>query len=434
MEVKWKRKVFNDAYFPYLNCQTRTQIFFGGSSSGKSYFILGQRIIYDLLNGARNFLICRNVHRTNRISTFNEITKAIFRAPGLSSLFHINKSEMVITCNNGYQIYFAGLDDPEKLKSITPIKGVITDIIYEEATETTYDAVKIVRKRLRGKTLKDIKKREVFIFNPIIKTHWLWKEYFANRFDDDDKVYHNEEEQLLILKTTYLDNLKHLEADDIYELENEKDEYYRDVYTLGNWGTLGDVIFKRNIHWRVEDLSSTRDNFNNVLNGLDFGFSNDPTALVRCALKEPNIYVLNTLGNTGWDNFQIANNIEPVIGNEYVWCDSAEPKSIAELKSFGIRALPVQKGKDYLLHAIQWIQRHNLIVDKNCQELINELSLFQWKKDRDGNSINQPIDKNNHWIDALHYALSTEIRKASIKPAKISTRKYERHSKVLVGY
>jgi len=432
MQVKWKRQVFNDAYFPYLNCQTRKQIFFGGSSSGKSYFVLGQRVIYDILNGGRNFLICRNTAKTNRISTFNEVSKAILRSPGLITLFQINKSEMTITCVNGYQIYFAGLDDPEKLKSITPAKGVITDIIYEEATEISYDSVKTIRKRLRGKTKDNIKKRETFIFNPIIKSHWIYKEFFEGKFQDEDKCYHDDD--LLILKTTYLDNLKHLEEDDIYELENENDPYYRDVYTFGNWGVLGDIIFKKDIHWRVEDLEQIRENYNNYLNGLDFGFSNDPTALLRCTIHNNDIYVFDTHGGKAWDNFRIAQEIEPIVGNEYVWCDSAEPKSIHELKGYGIRALPVQKGKDYLLHAIQWIQRHNLIVDKRCQELINELSLFQWKKDKDGNAINQPIDKNNHWIDALHYALSTEIRKIAIKPGKVITRKYNRTSKVLVGY
>lgn len=432
MQVKWKREVFNDAYFPYLDCQTRKQIFFGGSSSGKSYFVLGQRVIYDILNGGRNYLICRNTAKTNRISTFNEVSKAIYRSPGLITLFQINKSEMTITCINGFQIYFAGLDDPEKLKSITPAKSVITDLIFEECTEISYDSVKLIRKRLRGKTKDNIKKRETFIFNPIIKSHWIYKEFFEGKFQDEDKCYHDDE--LLILKTTYLDNLKHLEEDDIYELENEKDPYYRDVYTFGNWGILGDIIFKKNIHWRTEDLSSIRSNFNNYLNGLDFGFSNDPTALLRCTIKSENIYIFDTHGGKAWDNFKIAQEIEPIIGNEYVWCDSAEPKSIHELKGYGIRALSVQKGKDYLLHAIQWIQRHNIIVDKRCQEIINELSLFQWKKDKDGNAINQPIDKNNHWIDALHYALSTEIRKSSIKPGKIITRKYQQHSKVLVGY
>lgn len=405
--VKFKRRVFNDYFFPYLNCDAREQIFCGGSSSGKSYFILGQRTIYDLLKGGRNFIIARNVGKTNRVSTFNEVTKAIYRSEGLSNLFHIQKTDLTITCKqNGYQAYFQGLDDVEKIKSITPIKGVITDIVVEEATETTYGKIKKLKKRLRGKS-PGIKKRVTLLFNPIYKTHWIYGEYFEGRFKDFDKIYHDE--NLLIHKSTYKDNLNHLEDDDIAELENEKDPYFKEVYTFGNWGVLGDIIFKKGAHWRAADLSSIKSQFNSYDNGLDFGFANSPTALIRCAVKGDDVFVFNSHGGRGWDNLKIHNEIHPIIGNEYVYCDSAEPKSIYELKRHGTRALSVKKGKGYLLHAIQWIQRHNLIVDNSCQEVINELNLFQWMKDKDGNPINKPIDKFNHYIDALHYALSNSI-------------------------
>ena len=118
--------VFNPIYRPYLVDSTYTQIFYGGSSSGKSYF-LAQRCILDMLQGNHNYLIARKVARTVRKSVFNEICKAIsfFK---VSKLFKVNVSEMLIRGPNGYEIMFAGLDDAEKVKSITPSKGVITDI------------------------------------------------------------------------------------------------------------------------------------------------------------------------------------------------------------------------------------------------------------------------------------------------------------------
>ena len=118
--------VFNPIYRPYLGDNTYTQIFYGGSSSGKSYF-LAQRCVLDMLKGGHNYLIVRKVARTVRKSVFNEITKAIsfFK---VSKLFKVNVSEMLIRGPNGYEIMFAGLDDVEKVKSITPSKGVITDI------------------------------------------------------------------------------------------------------------------------------------------------------------------------------------------------------------------------------------------------------------------------------------------------------------------
>jgi phage terminase large subunit len=124
--MKIKKRVFNDKYYPYLKDDTYTQIFFGGSSSGKSYF-LAQRAIIDVCSG-RNYLICRDVAATLKKSVFNEIVKAIHNFK-LINYFNINKSDLVITClANQKQIMLAGLDDPEKIKSITPLNGVITDI------------------------------------------------------------------------------------------------------------------------------------------------------------------------------------------------------------------------------------------------------------------------------------------------------------------
>ena len=117
INIQLDEKLFNDVYLPLLTDQTRNQIIFGGSSAGKSVFAVGQRPVYDVLQGGRNYLFIRNVHRYNRISTFNEIQQ-IIDAWNLRDLFKVNQSDMVITCQNGYQILFGGLDDVQKIKSI----------------------------------------------------------------------------------------------------------------------------------------------------------------------------------------------------------------------------------------------------------------------------------------------------------------------------
>lgn len=404
-EVRIDPRVHNDAYLSYIDAPHRTQIFFGGSSSGKSVF-LAQRAVVDLLRGGRNYLICRAVQRTIRRSVYNEITK-IITAWGLGEYFTINKSEMIITCDNGYQIMFAGMDDVEKLKSMTPEIGVITDVWVEEATETDYESVKQLYKRQRGKS--DKPKRMILSFNPILKTHWIFTNYFKGWLDDTRKM---ETDDLLILKTTYKDN-KFLTEDDRRDLENEADQYFYNVYTLGNWGTLGDVIFT---NWVVEDLSDRQ--FSTFNNGLDFGFASDPAAVIKtsrnAAKKE--IYITDELYERGLTNDILAAETIKLIGREIIYCDSAEPKSIAEMKQYGVSALPTEKGKDSVVHGIQWLQQHKIIIDKRCVNTITEFQQYQWKKDKDGNSIRQPVDKNNHLIDALRYAYSREwkqIRAAS---------------------
>src|SRR3990167_2921821 len=244
-------EVFNEVYIPLLNDMARTQIIYGGSSSGKSVFE-AQRSIVDVLKGGRNYLVVRKVGNTLRRSVFNEVLKVI-NDWNIQELFTVNKTEMTITCENGYQILFAGLDDVLRLKSITPAKGVLTDIWVEEATEVERDDLKQLSKRLRGRELRskvDVPKRVTLTFNPILQTHHIYVDFFSTvAWADDQTEYRGPE--LSITKTWYVHNRFLTEAD-VANLLNEADEYYRQVYTLGNWGVLGNVIFK---NWKMVDLS-----------------------------------------------------------------------------------------------------------------------------------------------------------------------------------
>ena len=399
MAIKPLPKLYNDAYYRRLKDNTRVQIYFGGASSGKSYFV-AQRIVLDTLAG-RNTLVLRNVARTLRGSCWNEVIKAINALkPILRDCFNISKSEMLITSmNNGAQILFAGLDDVEKIKSITPASGVLTDIWIEEATETSYDDFKQLEKRLRGESRHP--KRITMSFNPVYKEHWIYREFFKH-WDESKTEY--KDDGLSILKTTYKDN-RFLTDDDIKALENEQDEYYRNVYTLGNWGVLGDVIFR---NWRSEDLSAF--NTDKPLFGLDFGFSSDPAAGVKVHYDraQKRVYILDEIYERGLTNTALAPILREFCGNHYITCDSSEPKSIKELQNLGIRAIGAKKGPDSVMHGIQWLQGHEIIVDVRCQHMKNELQLYQWRKDKNGQSMRVPEDRNNHLIDALRYCLEHE--------------------------
>jgi len=402
-EIKIKKEVFNNIFYPLINNDIRVQILFGGSSSGKSRFT-AQRCIYDLLSGERNYLILRNIARTLRVTVFNELQKVISRY-NLDHLFTINKSEMSFTCVNGFQAILQGLDDVEKIKSITPKKGPLTDIWIEEATEIKKDDYKQIIRRLRGRSKK--KKRITLTFNPILRSHWIYAKWFNPIIDQqlqDNGIYQTD--KILILKTTYQDN-KFLESDEIEELENETDEYWYQVYTLGNWGILGGVIFR---NWHIEDLTKQKKQFNIIRNGLDFGFSKDPAAFVRIHYDRARkkIYIFNELYETGLTNPQLADKIKPIIGNELVVCDNAEPKSIEELRHEGISAQPAKKGKDSIRFGIQWLQQHEIIINQQCQNSVNEFAEYHWKKDRWGESMDEPVNKNNHAIDACRYALEQD--------------------------
>ena len=399
--MKCRMKV-NNVYLPYLKDETPIQIFFGGASSGKSVF-LSQRLVLDLMEGGRNYLVIRKVGKTIRQSVFNEICKAI-KDTGLGQFFYVSMTSMTITAFNGFQVIFCGLDDPQKIKSITPAKGALTDIWIEEATEISYDDFKEIIKRLRG--ISKVQKRITLSFNPILKDHWIYKEFFLNVWEDNKRFY--KDERVSILKTTYKDN-RYLTEQDKQALESEKDAYYYDVYTLGKWGVLGSVIFK---NWRVEDLSWLKGKADNIRNGLDFGFAKDPAALTHTHYdrKRKIIYILDELYATELTNDILAREVKKIVGNSLVVCDSEEPKSIQELRQYGVNAIGARKGKDSVNHGIQWLKQQTIIVDVKCQAHKNELMKYKWREDANGNVLPIPVDRDNHLMDALRYAYESEFR------------------------
>lgn len=385
----------NPAYLPFLDKPQFMQIFFGGSSSGKSFFIC-QKIVIDNLKDA-NWLVCRNVARTIRNSVFNEIKKTI-STMGMSKYYNINRSDMVITNKlNGRQILFAGLDDPEKIKSITPAVGVLERVFIEEATEVKRDAILQLKKRLRGRS--NISKQIILAFNPILKSHFLYKDYFGG-WQDDKNVY--EDDNLLIVKTTYKDNL-FLTNEDRRLLEEETDPYFYNVYTLGNWGVLGHVIFK---NWRVENLSDRIPQFDKIYNGLDFGYSSDPNALIKVHYdsERKQLFVFDEWYQAGMSDDELVRTCKKMFKEEYVLCDSAEPKTIDYLAINNIRAIPAVKGADSVNRGIRWLQSQEIIIDVRCQNFKNEIEQYHWQEDKYGNAMAKPVDTNNHLIDALRYA------------------------------
>lgn len=387
----------NDIYLPHLNNRFKTQIFFGGSSSGKSFF-LAQRAVIENIEGA-NYLIVRKVGATIKKSIFNEVKKAIY-SMGVEGMYKINESELTMTnIRNNKQIIFSGLDSVEKLKSITPIKGVIEKILIEEATEIKREDFLQLKKRLRGES--GIKKSITLAFNPILRDHWIFKEFFKD-WNDRSKQRVNVTKSISILKTTYKDN-RFLTQDDIDDLEGEQDPYFYNVYTLGNFGVLGSVIYR---NWRIDDLTELRAKADNVYCGLDFGYTN-PTAFVRCHVDEDRrkIYVLDELYLRGAEYEPIAEAVIPLAMDDYVNCDSEEKRGIFMLQKLGVNAIATKKGAGSVNAGIKHLQGYEIIVDERCQHFINEITQYHWAEDSKGNKLERPVKDKDHLMDALRYAV-----------------------------
>ncbi len=422
----------NEVYADYLDLNSSTQIFFGGSSSGKSFF-LAQRCIYHILQG-KNYLITRKVDLTLRDSTFKEIKKAINRLPfEIARDFKINESSMVITyLPNKKQIVFKGLDDVQKLKSITPLDGNFNFCWIEEATEIMEEDLIQLRIRLRGSDeeegVEESKKIIILSFNPIFKTHWIFKEFFGDWLDSDT-LYNTSD--LFILKTTYKDN-SFLTKDDIGQLLKIKDEYHRKVYVSGEWGTLSEVIFK---NWRVEDLTSLIPVFDNLRNGYDFGYSPAPSALWRSHLDEKRkiIYLIAELYMYGIQNDEAVRRVEEIIHTERLVCDSEAPKDIDDFKIKGLRSVPARKGPGSIEYGLKWMQGYTIVIHCACQNAINEFTLLRRAKDKNGNTLEKIVGAH-HLIDAGRYAHQDDMEVISNSMPEVMTRNPRQSQGLLKGY
>ncbi len=383
----------NEAYEPYIGSyKNRIEVYYGGAGSGKSVFV-AQKLILKALKGRRKILVVRKVQRTLRESCFSLI-KSMLSDMGILSRCKVNETNFTINMPNGSTFIFTGIDDPEKIKSIT----FLTDIWIEEATELDLNDYTQLNLRLR----EQAPNLQIFLsFNPISKANWCYINFFASNKDN-----------AFILHTTYKDN-RFLPDSYIEALNNMKEVNYAYycIYALGKFASLD-----KRVYTNVEFIDFDIDELINekrftTISGLDFGFVNDTTAfivaLADTTAKE--LYVIDEYGDTGLVNEEIANIIiAKGYGKNTIIADSAEKKSIEEIKRAGVRKIkPCEKGQDSINYGVQKLQGYKIYVHvKKCPKTKTEFENYTWQKDKKTNEyINKPIDSFNHFMDALRYAI-----------------------------
>jgi len=293
---------------------------------------------------------------------------------------------MEIICANHNSILFCGLDDVEKLKSISGITG----IWVEETTEISEEDFNQLNLRLRGQT--KYPKQITMTFNPVSALHWLKKRFF-------DSTKH----EAFTLKTTYEDNKF---IDDEYKkvLEDLKsqDEIYYQIYARGEWGLLSNLIYT---DWEV--TAELPKSFERIFWGLDFGYNN-PSALVKVGIYDQQIYILDEFYKTGLTNSELTSILEKKVQkHEDIYADSAEPARIEEIRRKGLNIYPAIKSvKD----GIDLVKRHKLHISGECTNFIKEIQAYKYKKDKDGNVLDEPVKFLDHAMDAVRYALYTGLK------------------------
>lgn len=384
------------SFVPLFTNKCRYEIPWGGAGSGKSH-IVARKILYRLLKESHvkhNFLVIRKVDRTIKRSVF-ALVKNIISIWGLANEFDINLTDKTMVYKpTGSQIMFSGLDDVEKLKSI---EGV-TSIWCEEATELTQEDFEQLDLRLRGNTgaLKQI----TLTFNPISEQHWIKKVFF------DDPI-----EGVFTLKTTFLDNSF---IDDEYKMvmENKKKTNlrYYNIYALGNWGVADGLIFN-NVSTRLirpDEVQGLE-----YVQGLDFGYTNDPSAFNQTYIdmKNKKIFVYDGFYRKGMSNAEIAQEIKTLLGHRHLTtADSSEPKSIDYIKTKGVNIRGAMKGPGSISTGIDFLLEFEIIVNAHLVEFMVEFSNYCWGTDKDGKATNKPADDFNHFIDGLRYACEHHTR------------------------
>ena len=354
-----------------------------------------------------NLVVFRKTYRTIKDSCFTDLKWALDRI-GVLNDWNITLSPLEMTRKStGQKILFRGLDDVLKITSITVERGSLCWAWLEEAYEVTKeDDFNILDESIRGECPAPLFKQWTITFNPWNEHHWLKKRFFDAPPDPD----------ILAITTNYMCN-EWLDAADIKVFEDMKKRNPRRyaVAGLGGWGIVDGLVYE---NWKEEAFDHRSDKFRqehpDLIScfGLDFGYTNDPSTLF-CGLldlKEKRLFVFDEMYEKGLSNKRIAETVQSMgYSKERITADSAEPKSIDELKSLGLKVKAATKGKDSIKNGIQWIQDLEIIIHPRCVNFITEISNYTWDTDKFGTKLNVPIDDFNHLMDAMRYALEKHI-------------------------
>lgn len=392
---------FNPIFKPVHQSRKRYIIMKGSAGSGKSVDTAQNYILRLMSDKGRNLVCIRKSDITNRDSTYAELTGAIFRMFGdnYERYWNIKQSPLQLTCINGNQIIFRGVNDDkqrEKLKSITFAKGKLTDMWIEEATELTQADFEIIDDRLRGELPSGLFYQIKCTFNPVNKNHWI-KRVFFDTPDENVLTHHSTYRTNRFIDRAYSDRMERRKIVD--------PEGYR-IYGLGEWGEIGGLILH---NWGIENISQDLNDYDDIAIGQDFGF-NHANAILLLGIKDDNIYILDEIYLFEKDTGEIIEEAvkKGIPTKKQMWCDSANPDKIKEWNKAGFRAKGVNKGgsKGSVSAQIDWLKQRKIYVHPSCINTIKELQQWKWKKDdRTNEYLDEPVPFQDDAMAALRYGV-----------------------------
>ena len=376
-----KAKIQTNVIFKHLKrSNKKITIEQGGTRSGKTYNIL-LWIIFDYCTKSKGktITICRKSFPSVRASVMRDFLDILKQYSVYSEQYH-NKS------NHEYQLFgnrveFISLDQPQK------VRGRKRDVLFiNEANELYFEDWQQLVFRTKEKIIID--------YNPSDEYSWIY-----------DNVIPREDAEFY--KTTYLDNpfLDQSIQKEI-ELLKETDETYWQIYGLGERGVSKSTIFQ------YTEVNKIPDDAKFISYGMDFGYVNDPTTLVSVYQKDHNLYCQEHFYQTKMTANDIYLKLKEIqVNKNAIFCDSAEPRLIEELRRMGFNTRPTIKGKDSVNAGIDLLKRYKLNILSTSDNMIQEFRNYKWIEDKSGKLTNVPKDDNNHTIDSLRYATYNMLSK-----------------------
>ena len=394
--------VVGKGYGTFWRFKGRYRVCKGSRASKKSKTTALNNITRLMEYPQANLLCVRKTYRTLKDSCFTELKWAIHRL-GVDAWWDIKESPLEMTYKpTGQKILFRGLDDPLKVTSITVEVGVLCWLWIEEAYEISSEAdFDTLDESIRGEVPPGLFKQITLTFNPWNEHHWIKHRFFDAAPDSD----------ILAMTTNYTCN-EWLDAADkkVFEtMKRNNPRRYR-VAGLGDWGIVEGLVYE-NWEERLFSIDEVRKTPGiKSAFGLDFGYTNDPTALF-CGLIDTSsktLWVFDEIYKPGMSNEDIAAAVtEAGYAKERIRADSAEPKSIDRLYALGLAHIRrAHKGKDSINNGIDFIQDYKIFIHPRCTNFLTEIGNYTWDTDtKTGKKLNRPIDDFNHLMDAMRYAL-----------------------------
>ena len=363
-------EIVGRGYGTFWNFKGRYRVCKGSRASKKSKTTALNQIGRIMEYPEANLLVVRKTYRTLKDSCFAELKWAIHRL-GVDAWWAVKESPLEMTyLPTGQKIYFRGLDDPLKVTSITVDVGQLCFLWLEEAYEVTREEdFDMLDESIRGESAPGLFKQITITFNPWNEHHWLKKRFFDVPPDPD----------ILAMTTNYTCNEWLDDADKrLFERMRQNNPRRYRVAGLGDWGIVDGLIFE-NWEEREFDIDELRRRTElHTVFGLDFGYTNDPTALF-CGMIDRvsrTLYVFDEMYEKGMSNERIAERVAAMgYAKERITADSAEPKSIDRLRELGLyRIRAARKGKDSIANGIDFLQDYRIIVHARCVHFITRLA------------------------------------------------------------